>query len=345
MEKRKQIIEQFKQAVLGIWLRDGQNTWPIEINTIAHLFMDLFFDELLVDMTRLKAGGLDERAIAARFRTPARIFRLIMPCVQGMKALGLPVDKIRDHVIYFFSLMKYLKQGDPFNRDGKNMVFSQDAFEEAVDASKMVPADRKNSLPVHKLCAVLWNYAECVCFRAHGLIREFHGPYRFNKSQNKEEILLRDFICLKAVELWDQCRAVPYQSVRIVTAYEGLDMTIDVYNNVSIKEGGSYIGSLKSYYVEADGKILDLEEIDGLSTVLSDVMISITTAVDVLDWRRLALKYAEIFWFSKKELRDTLDMDWRIPGTVKERIETGELNTRLQGLGPGALKRMLQIAF
>jgi hypothetical protein len=209
----------------------------------------------------------------------------------------------------------------------------------------MIPADKKNSLPVHKLCAVLWNYAECVCFRVHGLIREFHGPYRFTGSQNKEEILLRDFICLKVVELWDQCRAVPYESVRIVTAYEGVDMTIGVYNNVSIKEGSSYIGSLKSYYVEADGKILDLEEINGLSTVLSDVMISITTAVDGLDWRRLALKYAEIFWFSKKELRDALDMDWRIPGKVKERIETGELNTRLQGLEPGALKRMLQIAF
>ena len=58
MAADKQIIEQFKEAVLGIWLRDGQNTWPIEINTVVHLFMDLFFAEMQADIERLKTGGL-----------------------------------------------------------------------------------------------------------------------------------------------------------------------------------------------------------------------------------------------------------------------------------------------
>ena len=78
MENQKEIIEHFKKALSEIWLRDGQNTWPIEINSIVHLFMDVFFDELIKDIDRLKAGGFNDDQIAHKFRTSARVIRLIM---------------------------------------------------------------------------------------------------------------------------------------------------------------------------------------------------------------------------------------------------------------------------
>lgn len=345
MDNREEIIEHFKKAVADIWARDGQNTWPIEINSIVHLFMDIFFAELLEDMNRLKANGFDEMGIAEKFKTSARIIRLIMPCVLGMKGLGIPITKQREHVIYLLSLVRKLKYGDLFNRDGKNIIFSPPVFERTVDASKMIPvdADRKSSLKVHKLCAVLWNYAETVCFKTHGLIREFHGPYRL--PGKNEEILIRDFISLNPLELWDECRTVKYGNIRVVAAYDNLDMTIDIYNNVSIKPGRTYIDNLRYYYIERDGKILNPDEIENVFNILSATMISITSKIESLDWRQLAQKYAEIFWFSKKELRDDFGLDWRIPPIVKKRIKNGKLNTRLQGLSPAALRRMLRIAF
>jgi len=344
MENQKEIIEHFKKAVSEIWLRDGQNTWPIEINSIVHLFMDIFVDELIKDIERLEAGGFSDEQVAHKFRTAARVIRLIMPCVLGMKSLGLPIEKQREHVFYLLSLVKHLKYGDLFNRDGKNIVFSPAVFQQTVDETKMIPAanHRKSSLPVHKLCAILWNYAECVCFKTHGLIREFHGPYRSRGEQ--EEILIRDFNCLNPAELWEECKTVKYGNVRVVTAYEGLQMRIDIYNNVSIKDGSSYINSLKSYSIEADGKILDLDEVDRLCKELADVMIAVTTKIEGLHWKQLAEKYAEIFWFSKKELRDEFELDWRIPRVVKERIENGELNTRLPNLSQRELQRMLRIS-
>jgi hypothetical protein len=147
------------------------------------------------------------------------------------------------------------------------------------------------------------------------------------------------------VELWEECKPVKYGNVRVVTAYEGLQMSIDIYNNVSIKDGGSYINSLKSYAVEADGKIQDLDEVDRLSKELANVMIAVTTKIEGLHWRQLAEKYAEIFWFSKKELRDEFGLDWCIPREVKERIKKGEVNTRLPNLSQRELQRMLRIAF
>lgn len=341
MEKQRDIIEHFKAAVAEVWLKDGQSTWPIEINSIVHLFMDIFASEILEDIGRLKANGVDDVDIAARLKTSARIIRLLMPCVLGMKAGRLAPDRVREKVLYLLSLARHLKYGDLLNRDGKNIVLSPAGFKNKVDEKKLLPADPISSRAVHKLCAVLWNYAESLNFRVHGFSREFHGPYGL--PGKREDILVRDFICLKPVELWPECQAVEYENIMIVTAYQGLEMNIDIYNNVSIKEGTTYVNNLRAYHIEADGKMLLPEEIDPLCTLLAEVMIAVTARVEALHWRQLAKKYAEIFWYSKKELRDAAD--WYPPGVVDERIERGELSTRLQNLDPQALLRMLRIAF
>jgi hypothetical protein len=270
-----------------------------------------------------------------------------MPCVQGMKALGIPIARQREQILYLLSLARHLKHGDLFNRDEKNTVFSQEQFEQTVTEAKMTPAasaaGRKSSAVVHKLCGVLWNYAETIYFRAHGFCREFHGPYRFPGSD--DQVLVRDFYCLNPLEFWPQCGTIPYNNTRIITVYENSGMTIDVYNNVSIAGGAGYISGLKSYSVEADGKCLSPEEIENFTVALSKIIIAITTEIQQRDWRFLAEKYAEIFWFSKKELRNEAGLDWRIPAAVKERIRTGSLNARFQGISRDHLKRMLQIAF
>jgi hypothetical protein len=338
MENQSELIEHFKQAIGGVWIKDSQSTWPIDMNAVAHLFMDIFVTELLEDIQRLKSTGQDDPAIAVRLKTSARIIRLIMPCVLGMKACGMPTETIREKVLYFLSLAKHLKYGDLSNRNGKNIVLAPGALE---DKRKIVTADKSSSLAVHKLSAILWNYAECLFFRTHGLIREFHGPYRFPGKETG--ILIRDFTCLKPVELWNATRAVEYENIRVITVYQGLEMSIDIYNNVTIPGSTTYVNSLKFYYIEADGNVLDLDEIDRLCKVLADVMLNITSEVETLEWRQLAKKYAEIFWYSKKELKD--GSDWCPPGIVDERIEKGELNTKLQNLSPQTLQRMLRISF
>jgi hypothetical protein len=338
MKNRSELIDQFKLAIAEVWIKDSQSTWPIDLNAVSHLFTDIFVTGLLQDIQRLKSNGLEDPAIAARFKTPARIIRLIMPCVSGMKARGMSTETIRENVLYFLSLAKHLKYGNLSNRDGKNIVLAPGALEHK---GKMITADKTSSLAVHKLCAISWNYAECLFFRTHGLIREFHGPYYFPGKE--EEILIRDFIDLKPLELWELSRPLEYENIRIVTAYRDLGISIDIYDNVTINTDTTYVSSLESYYIEAEGKILDLNELDRLYRVLSEIMLNITGKVEALDWRQLAKKYAEIFWYSKKELKN--GNDWSPPKAVHERIEKGKLNTRLQNLNPRALQRMLRISF
>ena len=324
-----------------VWDKDSQSAWPIELNSVSHLFLYLFATEILEDLWQLKAQGREEAAIAAKFKTSARVIRLIMPCVMGMKACGMPTETIREKVLYLLSMAEQLKYGDISNRDGKNIVLSPTALAMALDKGKMTMADKVGSLRVHKLCALSWNFAECLGFRAHGLFRQFHGPYYIPGQE--EEILIRDFIDLNPQELWKATREVKYKNLRVVAAYRDLGMSIDIYDNVSIREGTTYVNSLKAYYIEADGKLLSPEEVDRLGEELAGVILAISAEVEAMDWRQLAGKYAEIFWYGKKELK--AGRDWCPPRAIYERIEKGELSTRLQNLSPQALQRMLRISF
>jgi hypothetical protein len=339
----KKIIEDFKNAVSETWAMDGKNTWPVDINAVTHLFMDIFFMELLEDIGKLKERGIDEKGISVMFKNPARIIRLIMPSVQGMKMLGIPIEKQREYILFLLSMVSNIKYGNLCNRDGKNIILSPNELNSDIDASKMFPSEKASSIIVHKLCGILWAYSEAICFRAHGLSKEFHGPYKY--PDFKEEILIRDFLCLSPLELWNDCKAVKYGSVRIVTAYEDLGLTIDIHNHLSIKHGRNFIDSLRYFYIEGDGNSLNLNEVNALCVTLSEVMTSITTKIESLDWRKLAEKYADIFWFSKKELRNKLKLDWCFPQIVKTRIEKGELNTKFRDLSQRNLQLLLRMAF
>jgi len=341
----QETLEGFKQAVAQIWLRDGQNTWPVDLNTIAHLFMDIFALELLEDIRQLKAAGLPDEAVARKFKTAARIVRLIMPLVLGMKATGMPVDQVRQHVSYLLSLVGLLKSGTLLNPDGRNLILFPGQVQEAIggQAGAFEPAGLQSSRLLHRLCGILWNYAETVCFKTHGLIREFHGPYP--GLQADREILVRDFFLLRATDLWPECRAVPVDTIRVKAVYQGLDMGIDIYNNVSTRPGGSFVQALVSFSVEADGQTLPASGIEELCRLLSGVMMAIAARVEKFTWQALTEKYAEIFWFSKKELRDELGRDWRPPVAIKERIDRGLPSQRLARLGPDSLQRLLRVSF
>jgi len=178
---------------------------------------------------------------------------------------------------------------------------------------------------------------------AQRLYREFHGPYTYHDFD--QEFLIRDFIYLNPVELWDDCRAVKYRNLRIISAYDNLGLKIDIYNNLFIKAGRSYLKGLRYFYIEGDGKVLSLDEINNLCIVLSELITSISSQIENLDWRNLAEKYALIFWFSKKALREKLSLDWRFPQIARRRIESGELNTRLQNLSQRDLQRLLKFSF
>lgn len=343
MASTSKLTDDFKESILEVWQRDGKTTWPIDLNTVSHLFIGDFDKELIDDLEALRQLGLSSREICRMFVIPQRIIRLIMPFVQGMGALGLSRDQRSGQVTYLLSLARELKNADPSNRDGRNVVLSPQESESVFDASRLTLADLQLSRQVHLLCGVLWAYAETLFFKTHGLVREFHGPY--SRPGEEEQFLVRDFVCLKPVEIWPQCASLPYSEARIVTAYDQLDMSVDIYNHVSIPEGKNFVDCLHSFYVECDGRILNPQEIEQFCRDLSQVLGAVHQSVEAMNWQLRAEKYAEIFWYSKKNLSDRLGKDWAPSPTIKSRIRSGELKSIHKEMGQKELKVMLRLSF
>jgi hypothetical protein len=254
MAPMSNLADDFKEAILEVWKRDGKTDWPIDLNSVTHLFIGDFDKELLEDIKALQQEGLTRNEICRLFVIPQRIIRLTMPFVQGMGALGLSRDKRAKHVHYLLSLADELKYGDPNNRDGRNIVLSPQECSVVIDESPLSPADAQSSRLVHMLCGVLWAYAETLFFKTHGFVREFHGPYQ--RPGDDMQYLVRDFVCMNPVEVWEECSKLQYSSVRIVCAYEQLDLSVDIYNHVSIPEGKNFASSLHSWHVECGTPIM-----------------------------------------------------------------------------------------
>lgn len=343
MATTSNLVADFKQAILEVWQRDGKTTWPIDLNSVSHLFIGDFDKELIEDIQALQKQGLTSNEICRLFVIPQRIIRLIMPFVQGMGALGLSRDKRSEHVDYLLSLVDELKYGDPSNRDGRNIVLSPKESSVVIDKSRLSPADARDSRQVQLLCGVLWAYTEMLFFKTHGLVREFHGPYL--RPGEDRQYLVRDFVCLKPVEIWEDCGQLQYSNARIVTAYDRLDMTVDIYNHVSIQEEKSFVKSLHSFYVECDGKLLRPTEIELLCRELSEVMGAVNQSVEAMSWQSRTEKYAEIFWYSKKNLADRLGKSWVLPDRIRKKIRNGELKTGHGAMGEKELKVLLRLSF
>jgi len=343
MAPTSNLVDDFRDAILEVWQRDGKTTWPIDLNSVSHLFIGDFDKEFLEDIQALQKKGLTSNEICRLFVIPQRIIRLIMPFVQGMGALRLSRDKRAEHVHYLLSLVDELKYGDPSNRDGRNIVLSPEESSIVIDESRLSPSDDQSSRLVHLLCGVLWAYTETLFFKTHGFVREFHGPYL--RPGEDREYLVRDFVCLMPVELWEDCSKLRYSKARIVTAYDQLNLTVDIYNHVSIQKEKNYVNSLQSYYVECDGKLLGSWEIEQFYRELSEVMAIVNKRVESMSWKMRAEKYAEIFWYCKKNLKNRLGEDYTVPHRIRRKILNGQLESKHRQMGERELKVLLRLAF
>ena len=147
------------------------------------------------------------------------------------------------------------------------------------------------------------------------------------------------------MELWEECEGLGCSKIRIVAAYHRLDMSVDIYDHVTIPEGASFVDSLQACYVECDGRILGPEDTERLCRDLSAIMTAVCLRVEAMSWQMRAEKYAEIFWFSKKPLRDRLGEDWQLPAAVSNRIREGEPKTACRPMRDDALRVLLRLSF
>lgn len=179
---------------------------------------------------------------------------------------------------------------------------------------------------VQRLCGILWAYSEAPFFVAHDIAMEEHGLYGYNSKR----IMFRDFFNLKPAELWPECSEFPFNEIRIICVYnERFNVDFDVFYNTYPNQG-NVIEDLEEFYIEADDSRLELVDIHKITNSSAKIIESISKKIESMNEMEIAKKYADIFWYRKKPLRDALGKDWKPPKEIYTKIEQGEIKPEIK---------------
>lgn len=318
-------LDLYKKSLQSAWGFNDYNDWPIKFNTIMHLFIDDFAKEFLDDFELLQSRNISIEEIAQKFENPARVYRIINPIIFGMKRMKLDLKFQRQFVLSLLDIAAALKSGSVFNEDGRNMILSSLKIEKLKNDMNFNEADHKSSAMIHRFCGVMWAYTESIFFRAHDVTKEIHGPY---KLDNERILLVREYLNLNPSEIWEGVPLLPFKKIAIYGIYKNsLNIKIDAYNHL-FHEGGNYNEDLLSYRIEVEGKEIGLEEMMHYTEQMFETITKIHSWAEKADLHEKATKYAEIYWYRKKPLRDCLGRDWSLEKSVIEKINEGEIDER-----------------
>ena len=120
-------------------------------------------------------------------------------------------------------------------------------------------------------------------------------------------------------------------------------MRIDALNHL-YHEGGQLVPGLKNFRIEIDGKEEIPETLKELMDTMGHAIAEIAGQVEQMNWDRRVVKYAEMFWFRKKPLRDGRGLDWKLPQSVRENILAGkESVSRSKHLSEEQVRRLAKL--
>lgn len=315
-EENRNRLNLYKKSLESAWGYNDYNDWPIKVNSIMHLFLKEFASEIIEDIKQIDANEL-----LKLFGNPARIYRIIDPTIFGMKRMKLPLEFQREIVLKMLDYVKLMKAGSEFNEDGRNNILSKEQVEVLFEQYQFTKTDKQSAGTIQKFCGILWAYTESIFFRAHEVTKEIHGMYELGEGKN---LVIREYLNLQPYHLWDE--TVPflkYQKIVIYTVYNAhLKLVIDSYNHLFLKEG-NYKDDMIEYIILADGKRIDVEELNSLIADAMKTIMEIHRWVDVQDWRVIANKYADIYWYRKRPFREVLKKNYQVPDIVRENIANG----------------------
>jgi hypothetical protein len=337
-------LELYRKSLAFAWGFSDYNDWPVKLNSVFHLFLEEFGRDVLEDLEFLeqeKKLSLEE--IASTFQNPARIYRMIDSTMYSMRRKGYSLQYQREIALKMLSMVASLKYGSEFNEDGRNIIYDPETVAGlAGDKLKDVRCTVDESTRLHRFCGMIWAYTEAIFFRAHDVTKEIHGPYRYDHDNSK--VLVKEYLNLRPTDIWPDVRLLPCSTIRIFKNYtDDICLSIDALNHL-YHDGGSVVPNLLSYCVEIDGQEETVDRCGELTETISGSISEIVAKTEAMTWHEKVTKYAEIFWFRKKPLRDACGRPWRLPESVCEQIRNGTVNpTRVSRLAEDQVYRLAML--
>lgn len=325
MQSSAEKIRCYKESLKSAWGYNDYNDWPIKFNSVMHLFLEEFAQEILEDLKDVRESGLAPSKIAESFGNPARVYRLINSLLYGMKRLGCSITEQRETTCFFLDLVQLLKYGSPFNEDGRNIILDPEAVRRTINRVKMHKVVPGEELQLQQFCGIMWAYTEAIFFRAHDVTKEVHGPYRL---ENGNQLLIRRYMNLRPNDMLPLVSLLDCSELIVYTEYdETLRLTVDSYNHLFLHRG-NYRSDLRSFAIECDGEMIGIPKLQEKIGQMQKTIQQIHLWSSEVNWREVTLRYADIYWYRKKPLRALVGRSQTIPDRVRRKINEGQPDER-----------------
>lgn len=317
-------VARYRQSIGDAWRHGDANAWPVKLNAAVHLFVKEFGEELLDDLRAAEADGLSLERVAAPFYNPSRLYRIIDFTVYSMRRNRYSLEAQRRIVVKLLTMTRALKYGSEFNEDDRNTILNPEQSERAAAMYLQgEQASLRQSQLVHRFCATMWAYTECIFFRAHDVTKEIHGPYPL---EDDDHFLVQEYLNLRPDRLWPGIPLLSCKTIKVYKQYpRAVAFRIDPLNHL-YPQGPPLVPNLKRFGVEVDGEEATLDVLNDFLRTMEETIRAICSRIEASSWNDRVAKYAEIFWFRKKPLADLRGRAWGVPARVYDAIRRGQEN-------------------
>jgi len=304
--------------------RDQPPRWPFSVIE-RHWYLAHFFPkEVYTTIKALKAKGISMKKIAKLCWGPSAVSHWLFipgsplsfsiiddPTLNTFE--GLTKEESIEFVEMTIELLLHQRKGDPFCRDGRNVLLSEQDVRSLVNRSFIKAAKIPLTRALRNLTATLWQYTVLIQVGEHTYSHEFHGLYPIEEGRS---LFVKDFFNLapgKDVDepVWDFSLEIPYSEITILEIYEDLKKQyIDMFNHYDVR------GELVEYCVLADGSELSEREIIRLSEICFMVFRKAIKAARTLSKSDWVKKLIDLRYLWLRPHKEILGIDWHPPENI-----------------------------
>lgn len=298
--------------------------WPFSIVESMWIQSRFLAKEVYQVTKKLENIGVREREQSKMFFGPSALSQWLFWAQHGptfgtlaYPFHGLSIKEGLDFLERVIDLISLQRLEDPFCLNQKNILLKKQEIPKLVTQEFIKTENSEVAQVISKINVALVHYCNLfqVAFRAYS--QEFHGPYSLGDGRI---LFVRDYFKLKPIEVWDFASEFPYERIRILEIYKGIEIKVNLTNVYWASPSPSTC--LTKAAISVDGKKFTNEK---------DIQKLFEASLNILErGNKRISKFAKKDWINKliemrylwlKPMKEKIGEDWRPPSYVYDLVD------------------------
>ena len=291
---------------------DGRDYWPFHPVFLDSLVAPIVFKEILRIIETLENKGYTLTDIAETVYSPTKIanYQYLWP---EKTIKSLTYDEKYKLAKYFVELLTILRNGEPFCEKGRNLVWTRKNLIQNIEKYKkdFVSAKQNPEMAqlLSKLEGILVSYAEALYYYMIDLSRMMHGPYSL---ENGSTVFVKEYLHLKAGELWDVVSDFPFDHFKEIGIYQGIQITTFFMGHTH--SNPPFPKAIDKFVIIVDDKVIkNMDELRNLYEKVKEVTERAARCIAEKsgDEAFLLKKGIDMFFYPLKPLYKEIGENWK----------------------------------